>query len=188
MTRGTTLLAFHFWDFLSDMPFLDFENAIFFGTSTCSNEPVSHLANSARTLKALSSIFLGRMPCFYLDVSCISSTTRNPATALGMEVNLENGGTACTTSFIDEYTPLLAIPLLGCASLYLRMHAELPVLSFLCVTLLLALLPLHWKSLNISIISLIVWLVLCNTIQGVNSVLWRNDSAIRAVVWCDIGE
>ena len=67
------------------------------------------------------------------------------------------------------------------------MHAELPVLSFLCVTLLLALLPLHWKSLNISIISLIVWLIACNTLQGVNSVIWRNDSAVRAVIWCDIG-
>ncbi|CAL1702974.1 unnamed protein product [Somion occarium] len=66
------------------------------------------------------------------------------------------------------------------------MHAELPVLSFLCVALLLALAPLHWKSRNVAILSLMAWLMICNSIQGVNSLLWRSDTAVRAAVWCDI--
>lgn len=68
------------------------------------------------------------------------------------------------------------------------MRIELPVFSFLCVVPLLLLAPLHYKSRNIAMLSLVGWLAICNLAQGINSIVWQGHTEIRAQVWCDIGE
>ena len=68
------------------------------------------------------------------------------------------------------------------------MRPELPVLSFLCLVLLIALTFLHANSRNVAVIALIVWLLVCSLIQGVDNVLWSGNTAIRLSVWCDISE
>lgn len=67
------------------------------------------------------------------------------------------------------------------------MRAELPVLSFISALSLLILIPFCLKSRNLPFISLVAWLLLCNIIQGVNTVVWANNASFNALGWCDIG-
>ncbi|KAI0789248.1 putative pheromone receptor STE3.3, partial [Abortiporus biennis] len=66
------------------------------------------------------------------------------------------------------------------------MRVELPILSFICLALLVALIPLHFKSRNVAILSIIFWLLAGNIIQGVNSIIWARDAHVRGTPWCDI--
>lgn len=68
------------------------------------------------------------------------------------------------------------------------MRPELPILSFLCLVLLIALTLLHANSRNVAVLALIGWLSVCSLIQGVDSVLWAGNTVVRAPVWCDISE
>jgi len=65
---------------------------------------------------------------------------------------------------------------------------ELPVLSFLAVLSLFAILPLHLRSRNIPFLFAIAWLLVCNIIQGVDAIVWADNALIRAEGWCDFGE
>ncbi|KAF8981165.1 GPCR fungal pheromone mating factor [Cyathus striatus] len=66
------------------------------------------------------------------------------------------------------------------------MHAELPVVSFICALLSLAPLPWHWRAGTVPTISLSIWLFFSNLINGINSIIWSGNVEIVAVVWCDI--
>lgn len=68
------------------------------------------------------------------------------------------------------------------------LHPELPFVSFLCAVLVLIPLPFHWQAGTVSTLCIVAWLFVCNVINGVNTVLWRNDVIIRATTWCDVGE
>jgi pheromone a factor receptor len=68
------------------------------------------------------------------------------------------------------------------------MHAELPIVSFLCATLVLVPLPWHWRAGTVPTLSIVFWLFLVNIINGVNSIIWADNVTIIAPVWCDIGE
>ena len=65
---------------------------------------------------------------------------------------------------------------------------ELPLLSFLAVLSLFVILPLHLRSRNIPFLFVIAWLLVCNTIQGIDAVVWGDNALIRAEGWCDLGE
>ena len=65
---------------------------------------------------------------------------------------------------------------------------ELPVLSFLAVLSLLVILPYHLRSRNRPFLFVIAWLLVCNTIQGVDAIIWANNALTRAEGWCDLGE
>lgn len=67
------------------------------------------------------------------------------------------------------------------------MRTELPILSFTCVALITMLSPLHWKSRNVAMLSIIIWLFVANLIQGINSTVWLGNATVRFAVWCDIG-
>ena len=65
---------------------------------------------------------------------------------------------------------------------------ELPVLSFLAVLSLFVILPLHLRSRNIPFLFLIAWLLVCNTIQGIDAIVWADNALVRAEGWCDLSE
>ncbi|TFY82419.1 hypothetical protein EWM64_g1593 [Hericium alpestre] len=66
------------------------------------------------------------------------------------------------------------------------MRAELPVLSFLSLFCLVLILPGQLKSNTIPAVSIISWLFVCNSIHGVNSLVWAGNTGIHVPVWCDI--
>ncbi|KAK0199270.1 GPCR fungal pheromone mating factor [Desarmillaria ectypa] len=66
------------------------------------------------------------------------------------------------------------------------MHAELPVVSFLCAFLVLVPLPWHWRAGTIPTIAITFWLFLGNFVNGVNSAVWLDNVRIVVPVWCDI--
>jgi hypothetical protein len=66
------------------------------------------------------------------------------------------------------------------------MGAQLPIFSFLSTLLLFLILPAQVHHYSIPSASIIVWLIFCNIIHGVNSVLWFGNQADHAPVWCDI--
>ena len=67
-------------------------------------------------------------------------------------------------------------------------RVELPVLAFLAVLSLFAILPLHLNSRNIPFLFVIAWLLVCNIIQGIDAIVWADNALIRAEGWCDFGE
>ena len=67
------------------------------------------------------------------------------------------------------------------------MRTELPVVSFLCIGLLLLLSPVFVHSRNTAVISLAIWLLLSNIIHGVDSIVWAGNVAVHVPAWCDIG-
>ncbi|KAI0270664.1 GPCR fungal pheromone mating factor [Gloeopeniophorella convolvens] len=66
------------------------------------------------------------------------------------------------------------------------MRAELPVVSFLSLALLLIILPGQIKSNTVPAVSIIAWLFFSNLIHGVNSIIWSGNTDEHALVWCDI--
>ncbi len=68
------------------------------------------------------------------------------------------------------------------------MHAELPVVSFLCAFLVLMPLPWHWRAGTVPTISISLWLFAANVINGVNAIIWKENVRIVVPVWCDISE
>ena len=69
----------------------------------------------------------------------------------------------------------------------IKMRTELPVVSFLCIGLLLLLSPVFVHSRNTAVISLAIWLLLSNTIHGVDSIVWASNVTVHVPAWCDIG-
>lgn len=67
------------------------------------------------------------------------------------------------------------------------MRAELPAISFLCVAALVLVAPVFASSRNIPVLSLAAWLLCCNVIHGVNTLVWAGNDAIHVPAWCDIG-
>ncbi|KIJ47231.1 hypothetical protein M422DRAFT_66561 [Sphaerobolus stellatus SS14] len=65
-------------------------------------------------------------------------------------------------------------------------HPEFPILSFLCVPLVLSSLPSHIRGGNVPTISLVVWLTTMSIIRGVNSIAWAGNVDAKLLVWCDI--
>ncbi|KAI9456127.1 pheromone A receptor-domain-containing protein [Lactarius psammicola] len=66
------------------------------------------------------------------------------------------------------------------------MRVELPTFSFLSVALLILILPGHVGSNSIPSVTIITWLIFCNLIHGVNSVLWSGNQAVHLPPWCDV--
>ncbi|KAM6493091.1 GPCR fungal pheromone mating factor [Amanita muscaria] len=67
------------------------------------------------------------------------------------------------------------------------MHIELPVVSFICALLVLVPLPWHWRARNIATVSISLWLLVSNLINGVNAIVWAGNLRNVGGVWCDIG-
>lgn len=68
------------------------------------------------------------------------------------------------------------------------MRAELPVLSFGCTTILAIILSLNLRRINAPNLTIIGWLLACNFLHGVNSIVWAGNVVIQISGWCDIGE
>ncbi|KAI9509917.1 pheromone A receptor-domain-containing protein [Russula earlei] len=66
------------------------------------------------------------------------------------------------------------------------MGAELPVFSFLSLSLLVLILPAQVHYDNIPSASIIAWLFVSNLIHATNSVFWFGNQAEHAATWCDI--
>ncbi|KAI0370949.1 STE3-domain-containing protein [Pilatotrama ljubarskyi] len=66
------------------------------------------------------------------------------------------------------------------------MRTELPAVSFLCVAALVLVAPVLMSSRNIPVLSLAAWLLFCNIIHGVNTLVWAGNDAIHVPAWCDI--
>ncbi|KZT19569.1 STE3-domain-containing protein [Neolentinus lepideus HHB14362 ss-1] len=62
------------------------------------------------------------------------------------------------------------------------MRPELPVVSFVCAALLLVALVKQRRSLEVPVFVILAWLLMCNLIHGVNSLI--NER--YAPVWCDL--
>lgn len=67
------------------------------------------------------------------------------------------------------------------------MRAELPTVSFLGVAALVLVAPVVASSRNIPVLSLAAWLLCCNVIHGVNTIVWAGNNAVHVPAWCDIG-
>jgi pheromone a factor receptor len=68
------------------------------------------------------------------------------------------------------------------------MRAELPVLSFICAAILTIILPQNLRRHSVANLSLVGWLLACNLIHGINSIIWADRVAIQIPVWCDLGK
>ncbi|KAB5589596.1 Pheromone B beta 1 receptor [Ceratobasidium theobromae] len=66
------------------------------------------------------------------------------------------------------------------------MGVEMPIISFICVILILILVPLYWRSSNVAVISGIAWLISCNIIRGIDTAIWMGSTAVKYKIWCDI--
>ncbi|KAB5591985.1 Pheromone B beta 1 receptor [Ceratobasidium theobromae] len=64
------------------------------------------------------------------------------------------------------------------------MGAEMPTISFLCAVLVLVLLPLHWRTCNIAMLSLIIWLAISNIVRGMNATIWIDNTIVKYKIWC----
>lgn len=68
------------------------------------------------------------------------------------------------------------------------MHAELPVAALICAFLVLLPLPWHLRAGTVPTVSISLWLLLSNLVNGINAVIWSGNVRIVARVWCDIGK
>jgi Pheromone A receptor len=68
------------------------------------------------------------------------------------------------------------------------MRAELPVLSFICAAILTIILSQNLRRGCVANLALVGYLLACNLLHAINSVIWADNVAIHIPVWCDIGE
>nr|DAA79968.1 TPA_inf: putative pheromone receptor [Flammulina velutipes KACC42780] len=68
------------------------------------------------------------------------------------------------------------------------MRAELAVLSFLSVVLIVIILLFYSSSSrnNSTVFALAIWLLICNAVYGIDSILWADNIDIHIPAWCDI--
>lgn len=66
------------------------------------------------------------------------------------------------------------------------MRIELLVLPFICTALLSVLVPLPPVRADVAAFSFALWLLVCNSIHGINAVVWTGNTDEHAPVWCDI--
>jgi hypothetical protein len=52
----------------------------------------------------------------------------------------------------------------------------------------LILLPWNWRARNVTTLSLIFWLTLCNVTRGINAIVWGGSTVVKYRVWGDISE
>lgn len=67
------------------------------------------------------------------------------------------------------------------------MAVELAIVSFVCAALLAVFIPVRRVRTSIPHLAIVLWLVGCNLIHGVNALLWDGNVNIHIPVWCDIG-
>ncbi|KDR78090.1 hypothetical protein GALMADRAFT_64716 [Galerina marginata CBS 339.88] len=66
------------------------------------------------------------------------------------------------------------------------MAVELAIVSFVCAALLAVFIPVRRVRTSIPHLAIVLWLVGCNLIHGVNALLWDGNVNIHIPVWCDI--
>ncbi|KAJ4490521.1 pheromone A receptor-domain-containing protein [Lentinula aciculospora] len=66
------------------------------------------------------------------------------------------------------------------------MLAALPVVSFFCVVFLSAFAAGPRTRTDVAQLALVLWLLVCNLIQGINSLIWAGNTDIHAPRWCDL--
>ncbi|KAF7366083.1 Pheromone receptor [Mycena venus] len=66
------------------------------------------------------------------------------------------------------------------------MPGALPIIAFISFALVLIPLPIHQKSRNVPLLSIIAWLAISNVTYGINSAIWNGNVRIEDLVWCDI--
>ncbi|KAF5381858.1 hypothetical protein D9757_008345 [Collybiopsis confluens] len=66
------------------------------------------------------------------------------------------------------------------------MIAALPVVSFFCVAFLGAIAAGPRIRANAAQLALVLWLLLCNFIQGVDSLVWAGNTDFHSPRWCDL--
>ncbi|VDB95388.1 unnamed protein product [Peniophora sp. CBMAI 1063] len=65
-------------------------------------------------------------------------------------------------------------------------HLEFPIVTFFNAVLLLDPIPFHYKSGNVAMLSMTIWLLLVNLVYGIDAILWAGTVLIKDKVWCDI--
>ncbi|KAJ3833884.1 pheromone A receptor-domain-containing protein [Lentinula raphanica] len=66
------------------------------------------------------------------------------------------------------------------------MPVALPIVSFFCVVILGALAAGPRIRTDIPQLALVLWLLVCNLIQGINSLIWAGNTDIHVPRWCDL--
>ncbi|KAJ7839806.1 GPCR fungal pheromone mating factor [Mycena olivaceomarginata] len=66
------------------------------------------------------------------------------------------------------------------------MITALPVVAFIAFILAIVPLLLHWRSHNIPLLSILIWLALSDLIYGINSTIWNGNVNLIGLPWCDI--
>ncbi|KAJ3719616.1 pheromone A receptor-domain-containing protein [Lentinula guzmanii] len=66
------------------------------------------------------------------------------------------------------------------------MLAALPVVSFFCVVILGAFATGPRIRTDVAQLALVLWLLVCNLIQGINSLIWAGNTDIHVPRWCDL--
>jgi pheromone a factor receptor len=68
------------------------------------------------------------------------------------------------------------------------MRSDLQAISFVCAGLLAILLVLPRIRRNVANLAIVLWLLACNLIHGINAIIWAGNIDIHVPAWCDIGE
>ncbi|KAF9441480.1 STE3-like pheromone receptor [Macrolepiota fuliginosa MF-IS2] len=66
------------------------------------------------------------------------------------------------------------------------LYPELAPIALLSSFLLLIPLPWHWRARNVATLSIILWLFIANITYAVDAIIWKDNVALIAKVWCDI--
>lgn len=68
------------------------------------------------------------------------------------------------------------------------MLVALPIVSFFCVVILGAFAAGPRIRTDVAQLALVLWLLVCNLIQGINSLVWAGNTDIHVPRWCDLGK
>lgn len=90
-------------------------------------------------------------------------------------------------SIIEDSDNLLLIVNIFYSSFSI-MSAALPTVSFFCVVLLSIFAAGPRIRTDFSQLVLVLWLIVCNFIQGINSLVWAGNTDIHIPGWCDLGK
>ena len=137
-----------------------------------SNVIVSYLDNHLYSNhEALDGFALRASPCFF----CVSNNLRYHAQFHSL-----------VSASVSQPFKHLKVWLAPHTS-HLIMRSELPVLSLILAVLLAVSLLFRSLRSNFTTLCILLWLLVCSIIHGVNSAVWESNTVARIPVWCDIG-
>ena len=68
------------------------------------------------------------------------------------------------------------------------MAVELALLSFVSIVLLGVFIPVKRVRTSVPSLAILLWLIGCNLVHGINALIWAGNVNVHVPVWCDIGK